>query len=143
MTDLRSLLEKVETATGPDRSLDARIYWHLKQPHYASAPHGHEDDGASWGALITLDDYLAGTYNMSPLLTSSLDAVLSLVEEKLPDHDVGVFRIDGAWEAQLGPRGTFGAVSTEQHTPTPALALLAALLRALIAKQEREAKVDG
>jgi len=119
--DLTALIERVENATGPDRELDAAIRDALYEPVKRGA----------WTPF-----------------TSSLDAALALVEEKLP----GTF-----WHVAKGrtrpDEPLFGAelVSPEhggvnvavEHESSVALALILALLRALSARDQQDGGGDA
>lgn len=144
-SNLRSLLEKVECATGPDQELDAwvmaALFPELEPAHLVGS-----------NASIRMFDRGYGGPGSALRLTTSLDAVLSLVEEKLPGWHWSIVRDKAThrrrYFAQMSvphnyidnpgpwPEGSSDGAS-------PALAVLACFLRALIAKQEREAKVDG
>ncbi|HEY9550605.1 MAG TPA: hypothetical protein VIR45_14000 [Kiloniellaceae bacterium] len=118
---LRTLLERVEQASGPDRELDQDVWHHLGQC-------AKQEDG-------TCADYKA------PALSASVDAVLALIERALGPEWIAEIQVraDGSC-AQLhefplpcrksplrrGSSGRIGAV----------LALLAATLCGLIAQQE-------
>ena len=97
MTDLSALIARVEAATGPDREID----WEV---HCLGGMEG------------------AGSYGRHPAYTASVDAVLALIERKLPDE---------AWlllDRVLYSRKIEVFDTTQQKL---ALALLAATLRAL------------
>lgn len=78
-----------------------------------------------------------------PLYTASLDAALALTERVLPGLFPGVQQYPDGWGAEMvypEPRrdrmGTHFAICSDHNRfPTPALALLAALLSAKIAEQ--------
>lgn len=124
MTDratLEALLSRVESATGADRELDYDIPRAIARP----------PEGAIW---TTDRDYY-------PPITSSLDAVLALVERELPGWKWTATNIgydDGAWQGKPGALLKHPASSdrptAKACAATPALALLAALLRAKIAE---------
>lgn len=114
MTDLSTLLSRVESGSGADRGLDTAI----ERAFFGDAP-------AIEGWLGTLE------------YTTDLNAVVALVEARLR-------RFDG-WDWTLSTRGAatywaaiehggpFGVV-VEGVAPTPARALLAALIRAEMEK---------
>jgi hypothetical protein len=122
MTDLAKLIERVEAATGQDRGLDLDLATALV-PDVLVMRQRDDDRGA--------DPYTYWCY------TEKIDDALALVERKLP----------GAWwviakgrmqasEPLFGCELLFGA---DQQLgladgPTPALAILLALLRALSAR---------
>jgi hypothetical protein len=114
VTKLRELLVRVESATGPDRELDKDI-----------------------------SKALLGESSLTPL-TSSIDAVMDLSR-----HIVGK-----RWFCLSGPHSTEGGRwsegeperydaillgSTDSYAKTPVTALCAAVIRAAIAKVEKEA----
>lgn len=127
---LRALLERVKTATVADRYLDAALWCALLSPEdkpSQSRP-GYvpitDDDPSRWG------------YKETQHYTASVDDALALIERVLPGAEVlvGNVRDDRQWTANVGPRETF--VAGEARLPTPALALLAALLEAKIMEAE-------
>jgi hypothetical protein len=138
--DLEELAARVEIAAGADRELDGAIHVALYPDSPASgfitgrltckwwkfgAPHGlnYETDNGGGGVLL-------------PGLTASLDAVVRLIEEKLPGYSWEVRRsgFGTPSQAQLWdpmkapPMSIVARVSVET---TPARALLAAALRAM------------
>lgn len=104
---LRDLLERVERATGPDRELDRAI----------------------WKACGI--DY---RQSVTQPITESVDAALALIGRVLPEWwwTVGQSAPTGFASATVARKGgTVRSVSA----PTPALALCAALLAALIEQE--------
>ncbi len=119
----QEILELVEKATGPDHAIDVLLW---SQP-----------------------------YTNTPYYTSSVDAALSLVEQMLPEFGVqvghpiksmrdygwyaSVFRERKPGEVGWWPGYYSGGTDDEGHHlryyPTGPLAILAALLKALIAKE--------
>lgn len=132
---MRDLIERLERATGPDRELDMRIWWLLDRK---SAERTYWN--AATGKPRALGDELPtsglGVLAMkerAPHYTASLDAALTLVPAGL-DWFVKHYASAG---------GKFGAVVTSpeiaarswgdyshDNSPTPALALCIAALRA-------------
>jgi hypothetical protein len=143
MTDqLKELLERVEKATGPDREIDV---WLLALLGDKESPWGIGDiEYALTDPELTCDP---------PTYTVSLDACLALVERVLPGHCIGL-RHDAVWggdhrwaglphwQAEVTDAGAaddYYPFEPHDHVDpneashcTPALALLAALLRAKI-----------
>lgn len=133
--DLSKLIERVENATGPDRELD------LELANVA----GWRCDG-DW--LYTPDGAMAAfTADSPPAYTSSLDAALALVEEKLPGWTrlvdatapelgicVELFPSDDIAERTESARGDH---NRETH------ATLLALLRALSARDQQDGGGDA
>ena len=132
---LESLLERVEKAEGHDPLLDWDIVCGVglrESPKFRPYGLGH-------------------TANAASPVTGSLDAALALVEEKLPECNV-VLNTDRHNKPQYrskvfvgpaekydipGPDGAsfIGYPSFMAWAPTPALALIAALLQALIVQR--------
>ena len=121
MTDLTSLIERIEAATGPDRRLDIDICVAL-------------DVETSWHGDLASLGYKSQSYialGTQPY-TASIDAALTLLPEGMD------WRLERNTDIRMG----FGAAVFEPGTPgkypgirlysgaTPCLALLAAILRA-------------
>ena len=112
MTSLTSLIERIEAATGPDQELDRLVHYHLavvKSDRFTEQ---------SWIDLAKKQNWNAPHYS------TSIDAALTL----LPDgYDWIIGNVNGHYGGT--PYACVG--STEQHyAATPALALVAAILRA-------------
>ena len=132
MTDVNAyaaLAERLCAATGPDRALDEAITL-LFYPDLAEMPRS-EFGGwmhPEWGLIAPPTRY-----------TSDLDEVIGLCEAKAPTLFPGVQKHPMGWGAELvypEPRrdrmGTHFAICSDSNwLPNPALALLAALMRAL------------
>ncbi len=104
------LIARVESATGADRQIDLAI---------ATTFYTRED----W------------QWTYTPQWTASLDAVLALCAEKLPTYPVQlVIRPGGRSRAWLMNQ------TNSHEAATPALALLAALLRALDTQEPDHAR---
>jgi hypothetical protein len=124
MTDLASLselLKRVEEATGADRRVDSLIYALIFFPA---------------GRAVR-----AGLPEKAPAYTASLDAVIALVEEVLPEWWWGVKRHfyaprdgDGIFEGLVFSHDSECERCVRGYKETPALALVAALLRAKMAE---------
>lgn len=137
MTDtpaLAELLKRVEQGDGADRELDAAIARAFNKAH-GTAETVHIESRS-----IDVWDEVAAHY------TSSLDAVLGLCERVLPGWDRQFFERNGLWTARLrGPRHlTISSAYNETEEQRqkygqkhPARALLAAVLRALIDKEDQ------
>jgi hypothetical protein len=149
MTDLQALLERVEKAEGPDQEIDAELHWLFKlsdkERAYALKFRESNCEGRELYSIATLVGIITMNYyspNARPVATytASIDAAVALVEKMLPERDfIDVFYDCGSWFAVVG-------IHDAKHDwrkwhsndgaamDSPALALLAALLRALIAK---------
>lgn len=129
MSDLKSLLERVAKATGPDRKLDAALY-----DHFCS--HATQE----WTEWDSRNDF-----------THSIDTALALVNEKLPpletaDHSATEVRLqiyDTGCNATLDQDTFDGEAVYSANAKTAPIAILSALLHALIAQQEAKEGTDG
>lgn len=119
MTTLQDLLTRVEAATGPDRPLDADIHRMV---------HGIGERGV---VLWT---------DVAPYV-ESVDAALALVDRLLPGcvYQMGTMQsgIEGGWAQIWLADSTEGGdcFSTDSKRFALPLAILAALLKALIAQE--------
>jgi len=134
MGDLSELIERLEKATGPDREIDAWIGYHTDLMN----------DDMSWRAKIDsfgIDHAMRAATSGSnvwrvalPNYTASLDATVALIERVLPGWCKQLFEQDDhTWHARVrSPEYRLVATDRDAHDgyPTPAIALLLALLRA-------------
>lgn len=116
MTDIGALVKRVEAATGPDAFLDAHIRAALDMP--ATLP-------------VTTE---------CPNYTASIDAALSLVERVLPGYGLELYWGTVGAAACLASDATYSQHWSGSRCPTPALAILGALLTALKSKQAQDAE---
>jgi hypothetical protein len=107
--DLTSLIERVEGGVGPDRELDCKVVRALSgsTDHWFAGPGGFM------------------TESTAPALTASLDAVVSLIEAKLPG------RARDLLQDALDDMGTRGWDSTIPEMPQIVRAALSTALRAI------------
>ena len=139
--ELQGLIERCEKATGPDRELDAAII-------VATTPTVSADDDLIYLSPTLEDDNCAhGTYwrvqrsgrslHTAPQLTASLDASLALVEQVLPGWH---WSLDSFGEATVfDSSGAFLVQADNEHyghNKRLPLAILAALLRSLLARED-------
>jgi hypothetical protein len=122
MTDLQSLLNRVEKAEGADREIDLDLAFLFDKPQYAfnAGPVPREE-------LTFSNSY-----------TASLDAALALAERAKPGWQwaLGTLPEDPTrYGASILPRADVDPFVGE--AATPALALLAALIRSLITDAEQ------
>jgi len=124
--DLTALIERVEKATGPSFELDVRIgCWRINFP-VPTGEHVH------WGMLCQ-------SVGAQPV-TSSLDAALALVEEKLPGW-TWTRAIDG--QIALWRPAVASPEARQPKLATEALTLIGALLRALQSQQKNSEVKDA
>lgn len=129
---LEGLLERVESATGPDRELDARIWCAINGYDFVAW------DGA--GAVYRFRE--PGIRHMDAAhvqpVTRSVDAALALVERVLPGWSWQIDNSGGEVTACLSEASGSWLVASDKEAfgrhKYAALAILAALLRALFAK---------
>jgi len=131
---LKSLLERVETAEGPDRKLDGEIF-------AAFETYSYGDVIPAAGGMVVYAGPAPhapgqGRFEVAPKYTSSLDASLALVEEMLPGWDWSLHCDNGTAIAGIMPPSEDGCDTADCEAVTPALAIVKALLRALIAQKE-------
>ncbi len=154
MTDLSTLISRLEEATGADREIDAAVFVALNKPEqypddlrYYRLPHPSMDHmdmcapGTYW-----LKQRSGASLRTSPKLTESLDAVLSLAERVLPGWcpHVGQNVHHKHWSGALQRVDEVNQdiISiTATHPASPAIALLLAILKARLSEQE--AQQDG
>lgn len=134
---LEALLERVKGLDGPYRVTDDEIEWALSE---------WRNLGGWWREHKVSGVRERFTYSAAPAYTASIDAVVALCERVEPDHGWEVHRDDDHYR---GPLFYWASVSERKSVPeyhrsrgaTPALALLAALLSALI--QSRSPSLVG
>lgn len=140
---LSELLERVEKCTEPDREMDNALWFALCAPSEwmgKVVERWHFDKATGWWNCTTADNWLHLEAKLAPDFTSSLDAALALVEEKLPGVVLSFLRYpNGAWG--IGSCAGFGdeaPIITPDEFAKELLPprVIAALLRALIAQQE-------
>lgn len=133
MTSIADLIKRVEGAQGPDREIDRLI-----MPIAGYVLEQRLRDKKAWWYRATttarLSDELFAPYGGIPRYTASVDAVISLIGEKIGTDEaewyVGRPSVDGLYRA--GVRGHTGGLTDDVtgEAPAPALALLLAFLRA-------------
>lgn len=139
MTDLSSLISRVEKATEGNRGLDAEIAAAL-EPHRFDAPgftperpipSFRYDPSEN---IIRFDGGGVMDVRFFPPVTASVDAAIALAERVLPGWTIASIGQDDrkGWHAELR-KGHATAYSTVELSgaPIPALALVLATLRAI------------
>lgn len=110
--EIEKLREMVRTATGPDREIDAEVWW-LTEPV----------EWLKW-------EYNTAAKTEIPRFTSSTDAALALCERLQPEMLVRISNeYQGWWRATVG-------LSTGETSKTAPLALVDAVLTALLSGSE-------
>jgi hypothetical protein len=133
MTDLSTLIAKLEGLEGPSREVDAEIAATLRVPQnkapawivrWAGAYAVHK------GTKVALkhQDGSTGVWWSPQPFTASLDAAMALVEKKAPGTNWNLDKWGASYQAILGEEL---ASEVRGHAETPAIALLIALLRSL------------
>ncbi len=140
MSILQELLKRVEAATGPDREIDTAI-WLQIAPGATRSQWSYIHKASARECFVDETRDATGRWITTPAYTGILDAAVGLVEKMLPGWtghlDFGGSQACGyvirpLTEGPLLEHRAFGA--------TPALALCAALLRALIASETQNEK---
>jgi hypothetical protein len=138
---LADLLARVEGAEGADREIDADLEVALYQPK----PWRPECHRAPNAGLCTVTVYVDGqsgkrTYGTSAArhLTGSVDEALALVERALPGWRWQIMKPGTRFEAFV-QQPAWSLQFIDATGATPALALIAAMLRALIAGGDESA----
>lgn len=133
MTDLHSLLARIESATGPDNDL-ARETWEAltgecthRNTHFVEL----ENDER----VLECADCGADTYGKDKwsAIFFSLDAAIALCDRALPGCGYSIWKADADWIAEQAwaSVGAPGA-RVAAYAATPALALCAAIVKARI-----------
>lgn len=128
---LEDLLKRVESCSGTDRALDAAIL--LAFTPGAVLKHGGEVYWTPEADERAVDGF------ETPEYTSSLDAALALVEEKLPGEYWQVFSDFGGGCHRAKIKICYGPQIAEHLSDcrsSAPLAVIEALLRALISQKE-------
>ncbi len=143
MADLRGLIERCEKATEPDRELDGDLHemaygeWLRK--------HGYVSQGETGYFSPTPPVQGAGHVRAPEHYTDSVDAALALVEKMRPGYRWGVSSVaikigaypDGktaygeGFRAHVTKNSPLRPMPSTADAPTPALAIILALLRSL------------
>lgn len=117
---LKALAERVEGATGPSSDLDHDIHaWMV----------------AAVGTPMERDSYW-GPLSRRPPYSSSIDGALGLVERVLPGWSKDIYIADNGSAVKLASPLPRSVEHWGTSRTTAPLAILAALLRALLAKGE-------
>lgn len=152
-SDLKALLERVEAATGPDREIDRLVHFSIVHPWLADRcvkwlPAAFEDVGNFlwWDAARLAEPHKEGYPDYWEPVTSSADAALALFEQEFPgwiftiarhyghDNPTGPFYADVASVEWVQDAPGSAGQQAEAYGATPALAILSALLKVLIAR---------
>lgn len=135
-----ALLVRVEAAEGPDRELDARIWCVLNERTFAEIALERVPYSIATPSFVKFAEGGALRLSTIEAVTASLDASLALCERVLPGWCIATIgQQDGGWwwvELREGHRTSYNRVADSDariRFKTPAVALLAAMLRALIA----------
>lgn len=160
MVELSELIERVEKAVGPDRDLDALI-WVATGPatnasgwcgfaldegwRYEYEASGHFPGEVMEFAVNSAGQRLPQALREAPVFTFSVDAALALVEKMRPGYRWGVSSVaikigaypDGktaygeGFRAHVTKNSPLRPMPSTADAPTPALAIIRALLRSL------------
>lgn len=146
-SDIAALIERIEAASGPGRELDAHISFLIGDHKIVSRSSGwaifeapfEQGNWAAASGCKSYDDAISmlASFLSLPAYTTSIDAAVALVERMLPGQQwtLGQNIHHRYWLCTLNvisgdPEGVT-AMASSHAAPTPPLAVLAALLRAL------------
>lgn len=149
-TALRELLGRVQMAAGPDRGLDEAIMalFYERRRKYIGV---HYVGGGRSMSKVWVDPGTGKWVSTHAFdFTSSIDAAVALIERVLPGWwwIIRTAEESQNFFAQIGTaQGPYDYRKGENCFParaaTPALALCAALLRALLSQHQTEERADG
>lgn len=136
MTDPNELADKIEALDGPSREVDAEIYAmlnpHMKQITPKKKYMGRFFDPKKVSNRTAMDYHVSGGATaVSPRVTASLDAAMTLVPDDWPrmvSDQRGLLGMRASAEILCNPAGKIQKITA--NADTPALALCAAALRA-------------
>jgi len=139
---LTALLERVKAAVGPDREIDVRLVVLVRDRREL-----REDVHPEFGPQIISrnpkpphdENWADHPTNSVPPYTASIDSALALVERVLPMTLWATGSMeDGPFCQLVVPTegGSYAGGDHRAYAETPALAILAALLTALIAQEK-------
>jgi hypothetical protein len=142
MSDIAGLIERLEKATGPDRTLDCCIAvdadgFFEVAPQWDGGPVGYGYIDKSDGARIEPGH---GGDQLVPRYTRSIDAALALTERAVPWANChGYDKDNGGFTAYVSrnhvPRNEAQFYEAQHKTSLP-LAILIATLRALLSQEK-------
>ena len=133
MSNLQELLERVEKAEGGDRAIDTALELLLLSATTKEFPGADPRSGL----VLILDAKERWVTCDADEYTASIDAAVALVERMLPGWKVAIHIDTGGGAADAYVWNPESADPQHQaFGETPALALIAALLRAMIAKEK-------
>lgn len=141
---LQALLERVEAATGPDREIDGELDAALRMGT-SSLPDWARNNFPRWkhinsGRVCCLhDDGSHGLNWASAEFTASIDSALALVERVLADREIDLHINKPRRDWQAACIRITPLVMLCGECATLPLAILAALLKALIAQSDEVA----
>jgi len=131
MTDLSDLIERVEKASGPDRDLDTALLELSDADFVAQLRRGWRDflpiRETDVAAIRSEAAYVEAH---APPYTESLDAAVALCERVLEGWAWNVGTVHFGRDGFMAEVYRNSMVIFEARAPTPALALLLAMLRA-------------
>lgn len=132
MTDLTTLIAKLEAATGPDRELDAEIW--LETSPGATRNLIEVKSGTGQWPPYTIDETrdASGLLIVVPSFTASIDAAVALAERVLPGWSISIGKSVhyGYWLGRTSEVVNGDIISFEAEHSTPSIALVIAILLA-------------
>lgn len=132
---LEELIERVKAATGPDREIDGAIAAALKLgdnlPDWAKKWAGEWKPTIQGSVVLMHGDRTPGPHFSAPSFTASIDAIVALIEAKLPDSEWGKDHKGRITIWDVAPAKVYRILSSPEALRTDCLTLCLAFLQAL------------
>lgn len=140
MTSLIPLATRVEALDGPDREVDALVMaqFYRREERWIGCRDQDDEPVPDNVWVNPRTDRWVTTARDGFEFTRSLDVVVALITEKLPGWSHAYCSQAGKVTGLVGPPGCEEHVAFEVRAKTPALALLAAFLRALASQPDAD-----
>lgn len=149
-TDLNALLERVRSATGPDRELDGSLWWLVslnedqrkRHDPFGSVERAIQSYGSAGRALEQFFDssnsYCLARIAFKEPYTASIDASVAFKDRVLPGwrYDIHSPRFGIPFECVLMDGDSASRKIVVGHGATAPLAIIAATLSALISRPQ-------
>ncbi len=105
MTELKALIERVERATGPDREIDARVWCAVQGYEFSAMKNEHSFKYAPYRDALRASLLWGHQLVKGEHYTSSLDAVIALIEQQMPGAEWSLTNLYGTAWAELPLNG--------------------------------------
>jgi len=140
IAEIRALLERVDGATGKLHNDDVgRLICLQEGVEFGRSRIGTGDDGSDELSVYAKDSECSIYSEYRRLcLDCSIDAAVEFFEAVLPGHEVLIRNEGTNWLASVRVNRFHNWIGTSRLVKSPALAIIAATLRAKIAEMEKE-----